>query len=71
MQPEVEGDIGPKLLNQQNRNSKLPDQVITLITPHAQGCQLVASLDAKQVNQLAVAMKEPLARSRQGASRVR
>ena len=58
------------LLNQQNRNSKLPDEVVTLITPHAQGSQLVASLDAKQVNQLAVAMKEPLARSRQVALRV-
>ena len=58
------------LLNQQNKNSKLPDEVVTLITPHAQGSQLVANLDAKQVNLLAVAMKEPLARSRQVAMRV-
>jgi prepilin-type processing-associated H-X9-DG protein len=62
--------VSAVLMNQKNKNSKLPDELITLITPHAQGNQLVVNLDAKQVNELAVAMKEPMARSRQVAKRV-
>jgi prepilin-type processing-associated H-X9-DG protein len=59
------------LMNQQNKNSKLPDELITLITPHAEGSQLVLNLDNKQVNQLAVAMKVPMQKQREVAMRVR
>jgi len=54
----------------QNSPNKLPDQVVTLLTPQAQGSQLVLGLDAKQLNQLAVAMREPLMRGRVAALRV-
>ncbi|MEA2711044.1 MAG: hypothetical protein QOF78_3645 [Phycisphaerales bacterium] len=57
------------MLNQQT-GSKLPDDLITLITPQAQGSQLVSSLDTKDLNQVAVALREPLARARQVALRV-
>src|SRR5687768_6624455 len=57
------------LMNQQTGN-KLPDQLITLLTPHVDGSQLVLSLDAKQIQQVAAAMREPLARGRQAAMRV-
>jgi prepilin-type processing-associated H-X9-DG protein len=57
------------VMNQQGR-SKLPDQLITLLTPQVQGSQLVLALDAKQLNQVAVAMREPLMRARQTAMRV-
>jgi prepilin-type processing-associated H-X9-DG protein len=58
------------VMNQQSPN-KLPDQLITLLTPHVEGRQLVLALDAKQINELAVAMREPLARGRQAALRVK
>ena len=54
----------------QNSPNKLPDQVVTLLTPQAQGSQLLLSLDGKQLNQLAVAMREPLMRGRTAALRV-
>ena len=57
------------LMNQKSGN-KLPDELITLLTPRVQGSQLVLALDAKQINQVAVAMREPLMRGRQAALRV-
>ena len=57
------------VMNQQSPN-KLPDQMVTLLTPQAQGNQLLLSLDGNQLNQLAVAMREPLMRGRQAALRV-
>ena len=54
----------------QNSPQKLPDQAVTLLTPQPQGSQLVLSLDARQLNELAVAMREPLMRGRMAALRV-
>jgi prepilin-type processing-associated H-X9-DG protein len=59
------------VMNQQNPHSKLPDDLVTLMTPHAEGSQLVLNLDNKQVAQLAVAMKVPMQRQREVAMRVR
>jgi prepilin-type processing-associated H-X9-DG protein len=59
------------ILMNQRMQSKLPDAAVTLLTPQVQGSQLVTSLDAKQMNELAVAMREPVARARQQAMRVR
>ena len=57
------------VMNQKGPN-KFPDQLITLLTPQAQGSQLVLNLDAKQANEVAAALREPLARARQVALRV-
>jgi prepilin-type processing-associated H-X9-DG protein len=62
--------VSAMLMNQKTQ-SKLPDDLITLLTPQVQGSQLVTSLDTKDIKQAAVAMKEPLGRARQVALRVR
>ena len=57
------------VMNQQSGN-RMPDEAVTLLTPQPQGSQLVLSLDARQLDQLAVAMREPLMRGRMAALRV-